>query len=112
MMSDERMDPAASDPSDAGGGNAAPRELPDPAGPPVPVSRPSATSFGAMSTLMAVLAGGGVAFVMLAGQTTTREGATRSATLQWQARQLQIEQAIEAEQASAAEPEATAAADE
>jgi len=72
-------------------------ETPDPAGPPVPVSREQGCSLTA--TVLSMLAVGvGIALIMPAMTGATR-GATRSTKLQWEQRQAEIEEAFARQQA-------------
>jgi len=76
----------------------------DPAGPPVPVARTAESAGpGLMTSLLTVIAGSGVLLTMCSLTTQSCRGATRSARLEWERRQAQIEQAIAADEALCAE---------
>ena len=76
----------------------------DPAGPPVPVveSQPkSQRPAGPMTGLLTVIAGSGALLSMCALTTTQTCGATRSAQIEWERRQAEIERAIAEEEPAA-----------
>ena len=89
-------------------------QMPDPAGPPQPVQQaygpplavspprdPVLAAMTVVGVVLVVVTG----LVVLVGRSTRATcGATRSARLQWQDRQGQIEQAIRQDQAASAEP--------
>ena len=77
-----------------------------PAGPPVPVTPSKAEQArpaGPMTCLLTVIAGSGALLTMCAMTESRTAGATRSAQIEWQQRQAQIEQAIAEEKAAAVE---------
>jgi hypothetical protein len=77
----------------------------DPAGPPVPVTGTAEFAGpGLMTSLLTVIAGSGVLLTMCSLTTQRCAGATRSARIEWERRQAQIEQAIAADEALWAEP--------
>jgi hypothetical protein len=67
-------------------------EVPDPCGPPVPVKR-HPFQFTLRSLMVGTLACGGVFAVLSRGTMSSCHGATRSSRLEWENRQLEIEQA-------------------
>ena len=99
MQSDEQFSGHGQDRADA----APQSELPDPTGPPQPV-RDAGTGSNTVTklvttTLITLAAVGGVIVVCLPALQSHRTcGATRSSKLQWEQRQIEIDQAIAAEQ--------------
>jgi hypothetical protein len=78
-------------------------EMPDPSGPPQAVGRNDAVMAGLGLAGIALVAVGGLV-VALSTATAHTAGATRSAKLQWEQRQQEIQQAIEADRAEHGEP--------
>ncbi|EAQ81370.1 hypothetical protein DSM3645_23301 [Blastopirellula marina DSM 3645] len=62
--------------------------------PPSPVTAPPLSASNRGLNAVTVIVAGAGAFVLLAGLTTPTIGATRSTKLQWEERNLQIEQAV------------------
>ena len=85
-------------------------EVPDPAGPPVPVEgtiQVAGTGVGAIMTLITVLACGGVVVTLMGGLAQPCQGATQTAQLQWQERQAEVDRIVDeqlAQRQVAAEP--------
>jgi hypothetical protein len=70
-------------------------ELPNPDGPPMPVATNESSAVNSAITAITVLACGGVGFALLIGSGAGRTcGATRSAQLQWEQRQTEVNQIV------------------